>query len=65
MATRAHLELLNQGLSVWNQWREQNWNMQPDLSGASLSRVDLTGADLSRANLTEALQPHLWRETRP
>ncbi|MEA5464758.1 pentapeptide repeat-containing protein [Leptothoe sp. PORK10 BA2] len=59
MANQEHLERLEQGVSVWNQWREYNPKVEPDLNGANLSRFDLNGANLSRvrlcrANLSEA-----------
>jgi hypothetical protein len=46
MATEEHLTRLNQGVEAWNQWREANLAIQPDLSVANLD-----GADLRRANL--------------
>ncbi|HVB22310.1 MAG TPA: toll/interleukin-1 receptor domain-containing protein [Ktedonobacteraceae bacterium] len=62
MANPEHLEILKQGVKVWNQWREENTLIKPDLreanlSGAKLSEIHLGGADLSGANLSEA---NLW-----
>lgn len=69
MADSQHVALLKQGVEAWNQWRETNYPIVPDLSGADLSRanlnhvnltgaylceVDLTMASLSDANLTGA-----------
>ena len=64
MANPKHVEILKQGVDVWNKWREENPQIIPDLSEANLVRTDLhwanlSGAylfkaDLSRANLSEA-----------
>jgi len=60
VANREHVDmLLRDGVAVWNRWRVDNPNVQPDLSGADLSGVHLSGAnligtDLSGANLSNA-----------
>ncbi len=59
MANQEHLDILNQGVRVWNKWRNEHRDIQPDLSGADLSNADLNGADfviacLRGANLREA-----------
>jgi TIR domain/Pentapeptide repeats (8 copies) len=69
MANPEHLQILQQGVEAWNQWRDQYRDIRPylgraDLSGANLReanlyRANLFGAtlyeaDLSRANLTGA-----------
>jgi uncharacterized protein YjbI with pentapeptide repeats len=59
MASKEHLKILMQGAEAWNRWREENLDVQPDLSGADLGRadlieVDLSGADLSGAHLNRA-----------
>ena len=64
VANPAHLEILKQGVEVWNRWREEHSHVYPDLSGADLSgaklcaadlsSMDLRGADLSTANLRMA-----------
>jgi uncharacterized protein YjbI with pentapeptide repeats len=54
MANPEHLEVLQQGVEAWNQWREMNPEEAPDLSKANLSKTDLTKANLSRTNLSEA-----------
>jgi hypothetical protein len=74
MANQEHLDILKQGVQIWNQWREEHPDIEPDLSkaalrgadlseadliGATLSKADLSGADLSKANLLGALQLHL------
>lgn len=54
MANPEHLEILKQGVEKWNQWREDNSEVIPALSGAYLSKANLLEANLSRANLSEA-----------
>ncbi len=49
MANPEHLEILKQGVEAWNQWREQNPQTKPDLSGAILREANLRGADLGGA----------------
>jgi hypothetical protein len=58
MANEEHLEILGQGVEVWNRWREENPDVRPDLSEADLSGTDLGGADFVGANLYRA---HLTR----
>jgi uncharacterized protein YjbI with pentapeptide repeats len=59
MANQEHLDILKQGVEVWNRWRKQHSDVKPDLrradlSGADLNRADLNRADLIRANLSQA-----------
>ncbi len=64
MANEMHIDILKQGTSTWNEWREKNVEIQPDLSNvylgdlrliwANLKCVNLTNTDLSGANLTMA-----------
>lgn len=54
MANKEQLEILKQGVEVWNQWRQDHPNIKIDLSGADLVAADLNGADLSGANLSRA-----------
>lgn len=49
MANPEHLEILKQGVKVWNKWREDHTEIRPDLSG-----IDYRGKDLSRINLSKA-----------
>ncbi len=61
MANPEHLEILNQGVEVWNEWMEHHLVSTPDLRGADLRNrdlievnfggVDLGGADLFGADL--------------
>jgi uncharacterized protein YjbI with pentapeptide repeats len=54
MANEEQLELIKQGASAWNKWREEHADIRPDLGGANLRGADLSGADLSWADLTGA-----------
>lgn len=64
MPNPEHVDILNEGVEVWNEWRSNNHEKWLDLSGADfsntvltaadLSGVDLTGADLGGANLSDA-----------
>jgi hypothetical protein len=54
MANEAHLEILQKGVKAWNQWRQENSDIRPDLSEADLSRTNLSRADLSKVNLRMA-----------
>ena len=50
-----HLELLQQGVDVWNAWRQKKPStFRPDLFGASLSAAHLSFANLSGADLSAA-----------
>ncbi len=51
MANPEHLEILKQGVEVWNRWREENAEERPDLSGADIGGADLRGANLAGADL--------------
>ena len=52
MANPEHTRLLVS--AEWNNWRVQNANVTPDLTGADLAGRDLSGRDLKRADLTRA-----------
>jgi Pentapeptide repeats (8 copies) len=59
VANPEHLAKLNGGVEAWNQWRNENPDVAPDLGGANLNganlrEANLRGADLSGANLSEA-----------
>ena len=62
MANEEHLNRLKQGVGVWNKWREEHPDIQPDLSGANLRNTvflnideaaNLRGANLRDANLQD------------
>lgn len=59
MANPEQLEILKQGVKVWNDWRVKNPIKEPDLveadlKAADLGRANLSGAILHRANLPDA-----------
>ena len=57
-----HREIFDQGVTVWNKWRQSNPGVKPvlagcdlsesDLSGFNFSEVDLSGADLYQSDLS-------------
>ncbi len=51
MANPEHLKILKQGVEVWNVWREENPNIEPDLMEADLDGASLDGVNLDRASL--------------
>lgn len=58
MANEEHLNILKQGVEVWNQWKRNNPGVildlnETDMSWANLRQADLSDADLSRANLSK------------
>ena len=55
MANQEHRNILNQGVEKWNQWRKQNSDIQPDLSGAFLREAKLSQVNFNRANLRETI----------
>jgi hypothetical protein len=54
MANQEQLDILKQGVEIWNQWREEHSDIRPDLSEASLFHAYLHGANLRKAFLNEA-----------
>ncbi|MBT8357134.1 MAG: pentapeptide repeat-containing protein [Deltaproteobacteria bacterium] len=55
MAEQSHLKLISEdSVQTWNKWREENPNIQADLSQADLSQTRLIAANLSRVNLIAA-----------
>ncbi|MEP6667579.1 MAG: toll/interleukin-1 receptor domain-containing protein [Chthoniobacter sp.] len=68
MAESQHLEILESGVEAWNEWRNDNPQVVPDLRGADLSDgeyttydpdagligINLEGADLRNAKLRDA-----------
>ena len=51
MACQEHLEILARGVTVWNQWREEHIEIQPDLSGSDLCQAEMNSANLYRTLL--------------
>lgn len=54
MANLKHLEILKQGVGVWNSWRGQHALVRPDLNNAYLRGADLSTANLEKVNLQSA-----------
>ena len=54
MANEEHLAILRQGVAIWNEWRERNPSITPDLEAANLSELMLLEADLREADLSGA-----------
>jgi hypothetical protein len=56
MANSNHLDVLRQGVEVWNKWRDENPDLEkPDLSGADLNMANLNMANFSGADLSGAI----------
>ncbi len=54
MANQEHLDILKQGVAVWNEWNNKHYEIKPDLGGAQLAGADLTNIILSDTNLSYA-----------
>ena len=46
--------MLEQGVAAWNAWRDQNPDIQPNLSGSYFEDANLSGVNLSEAILFQA-----------
>jgi hypothetical protein len=63
MADQSHLDILRQGVEVWNSWKGGSAiDVVPDLSEVKLSEAELDGVDLRRTNLSgaEFFRANLW-----
>lgn len=56
MANSEHLRILKEGVEVWNKWRQEHPEIQPDLTEADFRWIqrDLTGINCSNVNLSKA-----------
>jgi uncharacterized protein YjbI with pentapeptide repeats len=54
VANQKHLDILNQGVVEWNQWRKEHPEIEPDLSHVVFIRANLKEANLSEAILHRA-----------
>ncbi len=54
MVVQEQLERIIRNINAWNQWRQRQPEIGPDLSGAYLSGANLSRANLSKANLSGA-----------
>ncbi len=52
--THTHIDILNEGVRIWNKWREKNRRILPDLTEADLGGADLSGANFRGTSLFEA-----------
>lgn len=61
MANQEHLDILKQGVEVWNRWRSTNPAISPDLKSANLAGMILHKANFSDTYLSKAdlSQTHL------
>jgi hypothetical protein len=60
MADEEHLQIIQQGVDAWNEWRRKNPELIPDLTGANLYGAGLVGTlllgiDLRGASLAESI----------
>jgi uncharacterized protein YjbI with pentapeptide repeats len=54
MANPEHLARFRMGIEPWNAWRNQNPDLDADLSGASMPKADLAEFNLARTNMAGA-----------
>jgi len=59
MANHKHVEIISRGVAAWNQWRKQDPDIKPNLSGVNLFQAKLANAnmrqtDLKKTDLREA-----------
>ncbi len=54
MAKKEHLDIIKQGVIVWNKWKGNNPEEMPDFSGANLCVSNLSYANFSQASFWEA-----------
>lgn len=50
MANREHLVILRHGVDIWNRWRQEAPDIEPDFCGADLHNADLRQANLRHAD---------------
>jgi len=51
MANPKHVKILKQGVEVWNEWRNANWDVIPDLSGETLRNENFGSINLAQSLL--------------
>ena len=54
MAKTEHVDLLSSGVEAWNEWRQNNPHVEPDLGDVNLQHAKLSGVDFSKATLSRA-----------
>lgn len=55
MANPEHVEILKQGVGVWNEWRRENPDVDPDIKSGLFKNLILKGINFSRMDLTNTL----------
>jgi len=55
MANREHVELLKQGVDVWNKWRSEHPRTRPDLSQAPTTEFDSDVRVIEEAVINELM----------
>ena len=55
MASSNHVDILKEGVRKWNEWRDENPTIPPDLTKADLSALNLRGVNFIGADLYKAL----------
>jgi len=53
MANQDHLDILNQGVETWNQWRAEHPDIHPELWQTNLNKFYLRGVNFSKVNLVQ------------
>jgi hypothetical protein len=51
MANQEHLKIIRQGVKFWNEWREENPAVRPDLREANLDEANLNEVNLRKSDL--------------
>jgi hypothetical protein len=54
MANPQHIEILKQGVEVWNRWRNINPQIIPDIGRANLQDAELSNANFVKVNFLDA-----------
>lgn len=54
MANQAHLDILKQGVHIWNEWRKKNQDLRVDLREAQLDNMNLAHVNFSGVMLARA-----------
>ncbi|MBW2144226.1 MAG: pentapeptide repeat-containing protein [Deltaproteobacteria bacterium] len=54
MAHQKHIEILKQGVDVWNKWRKEHLSEKPYLTGVNLRGAKFSGGAFSRSHLMGA-----------
>jgi len=56
MANPEHLQILREGIGVWNEWRRKRTITRPDLSHSDLSHADLRNVNRNSSSLIKPVQ---------